>query len=99
MASDKYDTRVQSRTENERLENGGSVSRRAREPTLFETPPGVNERSREKGARTARNREGFRSIISYGDVLDGNGRGCRSSRPCSPRFSTVRREEEEEEGV
>lgn len=37
----------------------------------------------------ARNREGFRSIISYGDVLDGNGRGCRSSRPCSPRFSTV----------
>lgn len=23
----------------------------------------------------ARNREGFRSIISYGDVLDGNGRG------------------------
>lgn len=29
----------------------------------------------------ARNREGFRSIISYGDVLDGNGRGRRSSRP------------------
>lgn len=54
MASDKYDTRVQSRTENERLENGGSVSRRAREPTLFETPPVVNERSREKGARRAR---------------------------------------------
>lgn len=54
MASDKYDTRVQSRTENERLENGGSVSKRAREPTLFETPPGVNERSREKGARRAR---------------------------------------------
>lgn len=40
----------------------------------------------------ARNREGFRSIISYGDVLDGNGRGCRSSRPCSPRFSSVERE-------
>lgn len=38
----------------ERLENGRSVSRRAREATLFETPPGVNERSREKGARRAR---------------------------------------------
>lgn len=42
----------------------------------------------------ARNREGFRSIISYGDVLDGNGRG-RGASP--PRFSTVAREKEEEE--
>ena len=82
----------------------GETSEKARQSRQSENiPVRVTSRKRARAKKrtrgglastmVARNREGFRSIISYGGVLDGNDLGCCSFSPRSLWFSTEGEEE------